>query len=139
MITPLRYDSGKLTTIRTGTAYGTTITKFDILEWASGYLQRTTGTGTNLRYMAMEDLITAASGAGVVHKDILVLRLDGVECEADTNSTASLAMRGTSRDMTGAATINEATGATGIKAFEITEFINTGKVRGYFSPKYNLL
>lgn len=127
MITPLRYDSGKLTTIRSGTVSGSTITKFDVLEWASGYLQRTTATGENLRYMAMED-VTTASGA---HEDILVLRLVGVECEADTNSTTEAADRGTTLDMTGADTINEA--ATGYDAFEVSEFIDAGKLRGYFT------
>lgn len=127
MITPLRYDSGKLTTMRDGTVSGSTITKFDVLEWASGYLQRTTATGENLRYMAMEDVVTA-SGA---HEDLLVLRLEGVECEADTNSTADASMRGTTLDMTGADTINEA--ATGYDAFEVSEFISASKLRGYFT------
>jgi len=127
MITPLRYDSGKLTTMVDGTASSTTITKFDLLEWASGYLQRTTSTGSNIRYMAMED-VTTASGA---HEDILVLRLEGVECEGDTNSTTEAADRGVLIDLTDHDTLNEATGA--YNAFEVSEFVNAGKLRGYFT------
>ena len=127
MITPLRYDSGKLTTLVDGTVSDTTITKFDLLEFASGYLQRTTSTGVNIRYMAMED-VTTASGA---HEDILVLRLEGVECECDTNSTAAASMRGTLVDLTDHDTINEA--ASDTNAFEVTEFVSTSKRRGYFT------
>lgn len=127
MITPLRYDSGKLTTMRSGTAVATTITKFDLLEWAGGYLQRTTATGANIRWMAMEDK-TTASGA---HEDLLVLRLEGVECEGDTNSTADITMRGNLIDLTDHDTLDEASGAT--NAFEVSEFISASKLRGYFT------
>lgn len=127
MITPLRYDSGKLTTIVDGTVASSTITKFDILEWASGYLQRTTSTGANLQFMAMEDL-TTASGA---HEDILVLNLDNVECEGDTNSTAAVTHRGTLIDMTDHDTLNEA--SSSYNAFYVTEYVSTSKLRGYFT------
>ena len=126
MITPLRYDSGKLTTIIDGTVSGATITKFDLLEWASGYLQRTTSTGSNSQFMAMQD-ITTASGA---HEDILVLHLENVECEGDTNSTAAVTHRGTLIDLTDHDTLNEATGAQ--NAFYVTEFVSISKLRGYF-------
>ena len=126
MITPLRYDSGKLVRIVNGTVASTTITKFDILEWSSGYLQRTTSAGTNLQIMAMEDK-TTASGA---HEDLLVLNLDGVECEGDTNSTAAVTHRGTLVDLTDHDTINEAASSTNV--FYVTEFVSTSKLRGYF-------
>jgi len=126
MITPLRYDTGKLTTIRSGTVSTTTITKFDLLEWASGYLQRTTSTGSNIQFMAMED-ITTASGA---HTDILVLMLENVECEGDTNSTAAVTHRGTLIDLTDHDTLNEA--ASSANVFYVSEFVSTSKLRGYF-------
>ena len=126
MITPLRYDSGKLTTIVSGTVSSTTITKFDVLEWDSGYLQRTTSTGANLQFMSMEDK-TTASGA---HEDLLVLNLVNVECEGDTNSTAAVTHRGTLIDMTDHDTLNEAASDTDV--FYVTEFISTSKLRGYF-------
>ncbi len=129
MITPLRYDSGKLTTIRSGTVSTTTITKFDILEWTGGYLQRTTSTGSDLRIMAMED-VTTASGA---HEDILVLYLDGVECEGDTNSTAAVTHRGTYIEVTDHDTLNES--GTSQDIFYVTEFVTTSKLRGYFVMK----
>jgi len=128
MITPLRYGSGKLTTIVDGTDSDTTITKFDLLEWSSGYLQRTTSTGSNIVFMAMED-VTTASGA---HEDILVLNLTDVECEGDTtNNTADVTQRGTSIDLADHETLDE--GATGASAFYVTEFVDTGTLRGYFT------
>jgi len=127
MITPLRYDSGKLTTIKSGTVSSTTITKFDLLEWASGYLQRTTSTGSNILFMSMEDLTTEAAA----HEDILVLNLDNVECEGDTNSTAAVTHRGTFIDLTDHDTLNEAASST--NAFYVSEFITTSKLRGYFT------
>ena len=126
MITPLRYDSGKLTTIVSGTVSSTTITKFDIIEWSSGYLQRTTSAGANLQFMAMED-VTTASGA---HEDILVLNLVDVECEGDTNSTAAVTHRGTLIDVTDHDTLNEASST--YYPFYVTEFVSTSKLRGYF-------
>ncbi len=127
MITPLRYDSGKLTTINSGTASSTTITKFDLLDWASGYLQRATSASSNIRLMAMEDIVTAAGA----HTDILVLELTGVECEGDTNSTAAVTHRGTMIDLTDHDTLNEAASTT--NAFYVTEFVSTSKLRGYFT------
>lgn len=126
MITPLRYDSGKLTTIVAGTVSATTITKFDLLEWASGYLQRTTSTGTNIQFMAMEDISTS-SGA---HENILVLNLVNVECDGDTNSTAAVTHRGTLIDLHDHATLDENASSTDV--FYVTEFVSTSKLRGYF-------
>ena len=127
MITPLRYDSGKLTTIKNGTVTSSTITKFDLLEWASGYLQRTTSTGSNIQFMAMEDIVTGGASA---HEDILVLHLENVECEGDTNSTAAVTHRGTLIDLTDHDTLNEA--ASTVNVFYVTEFVSTSKLRGYF-------
>ena len=126
MITPLRYDSGKLTTIKSGTVSDTTITKFDLLDWASGYLQRATNASTNIQFMAMEDVTT---GAGA-HKDILVLHLENVECEGDTNSTAAVTHRGTLIDLTDHDTLDENTSDDNV--FYVTEYISTSKLRGYF-------
>ncbi|MDD5065328.1 MAG: hypothetical protein PHQ35_11295 [Phycisphaerae bacterium] len=126
MITPLRYDTGKLVTIRSGTASSTTITKFDLLDWASGYLQRATSSSTEVRLMAMEDVTTAAGA----HTDILVLILEDVECEGDTNSTAAVTHRGTYIDLTDHDTLNEAASTTDV--FYVTEYVSTSKLRGYF-------
>jgi hypothetical protein len=129
MITPLRYDSGKLVTIKSGTAASTTITKFDCLMWSSGYLTRADSTGAEVRLMAMEDVITASA----THTNILCLYLDGVECEGDTNSTAAVTHRGTYIDLTDHDTLNEA--ASSIDIFYVTEFVTTSKLRGYFVTK----
>jgi len=127
MITPLRYGSGKLTTIVDGTVPDTTITKFDLLEWSSGYLQRATSSGSNIVFMAMED-VTTASGA---HEDILVLNLTDVECEGDTDGAADVTQRGTFIDLEDHETLDE--DATDVNAFYVTEFVDTGTLRGYFT------
>lgn len=77
--------------------------------------------------MAMEDKVTAAAA----HEDLLVLVLDGVECEGDTNSTAAVTHRGTYIDLTDHDTLNEAASTTDV--FYVTEFVSTSKLRGYFT------
>jgi hypothetical protein len=130
MIKPLRYDEGKLVTIKAGTAESTTITKHDLLDWASGYLQRATNASTEIRLMAMEDVVTGAGD----HKDILCLIVTpvGVECEVETAGTATIAMRGTYLDLTDHDTINQAASTTDV--FYVTEFVSSSKLRGYFTP-----
>jgi len=133
MITPLRYDDGKIVKMQDATVSETTITKFDLLDYSSGYLQRATNATTEVRWMAMEDKTTAAAA----HEDLLVLYLDGVECEADTTADVTIGNRGVARDLTDHATIDD-TGTTD-KVFFVTEMIGaTGdrKVRGYFCMKY---
>jgi len=129
MITPLRYDSGKLTTIKSGTVSGSTIKKFDLLDWASGYLQRATSASTEVRIMAMEDIVT---GAGL-HEDIQILYLDGVECEVDTTHNTAVTQRGTYLDLTDEATIDN--DASSNDVFYVTEMIGAAAdkvLRGYF-------
>lgn len=130
MITPFKYDSGKVALITNGTVTSSTITKFDLLDWASGYLQRATSSSTEVRLMALEDKTTGGSGA---HEDILVLYLDGVECEGDTNSTAAVTHRGTYIDLTDHDTLNEAASSTDV--FYVTDFVSTSKLRGFFVAK----
>jgi hypothetical protein len=129
MFKPLRYDAGMITTIKDGTASSTTITKFDALDWSSGYLQRATSGTTIVRYVAMEDKTTAAAA----HEDIQVLFVAGVEFECDTAGSTSAAIRGTFLDLTDHDTINEAASSTNV--FLCTEMIGAAadkKVRGYF-------
>ena len=118
-----------ITTIKDGTASSTTITKFDALDWSSGYLQRATSGATIVRYVAMEDVTTAAGE----HEDIQVLYVDGVEFECDTAGNTSAALRGTFLDLTDHDTINQAASNTNV--FYCTEIIGAAadkKVRGYF-------
>ena len=96
MFTPLQYDSGKITTVKSGTASSTTITKYDALDWSSGYLQRATSGTTEVRYIAMEDVTT---GAGA-HEDIQILPTFGVRFECDSTGNTSVAIRGTYVDLT---------------------------------------
>jgi hypothetical protein len=133
MYKPLRYDAGKLTTIKDGTASSTTITKFDALAWSSGYLQRATGATTEVRLIAMEDVTTAAGA----HEDIQVLVTDGVEFECDTTDNMAVTYRGTKVDMTDHEYLDPDSASTDY-AFYITEMIGATtdkKCRGYFVQK----
>ena len=132
MFTPLKYDSGKMFTIKDGTVSDTTIAKFDALDWASGYLQRATSATTQVRLISMEDKVTA-SGA---HEDLIVLYVDGVEFECDTTGDMAIAYRGTQCDLTDHDTLNE--DAVSVDVFYITQMIGATtdkKARGYFVMK----
>ena len=133
MITPLRYDEGRVVKLQDATVSDTTITKNDLLDYASGYLQRATNATTEVRFMAMEDKTTAEAA----HEDLLVLNLDGVECEADTNASVTVGNVGVARDLTDHATIYDTTDTD--KVFFVTEMVGAStdkKVRGYFCVKY---
>lgn len=132
MFTPIKYDSGKMFTIKDGTVSDTTITKFDALDWASGYLQRATSASTEIRLLAMEDKTTAAGA----HEDLIVLYVDGIEFECDTTGNMAIARRGTTCDLTDHDTLNE--DAVDNDVFYITQMIGatTDKTaRGYFVMK----
>ncbi|MCK9578708.1 hypothetical protein M0R01_04460 [bacterium] len=129
MFTPLRYDSGKIVTIKSGTVSGSTITKFDALDWASGYLQRATSASTEIRMVALEDKVTAAGE----HEDIQVLIVDGVEFECDCTHNSAVTQRGTYVDLTDHDTLDN--DATTTDVFYVTENVGAAadkKVRGYF-------
>jgi len=134
MIKPLRYDDGKLVKLSGAVALNATIAKFDALAYSGGYLQRATNATTEVRFMAMEG-ITASSS---IYQDILVLNLDGVECEADTNTDPVIATDiGKCADLTDHDTIDESTNIN--KVFFITQIVGATtdkKVRGYFVTKY---
>ena len=130
MFKPLRYDSGKLVTLKT--ASSTTITKGDALVFSSGYVQRADNSATEVRFVAMED-VTTGSGE---HKDILCLYVDGVEFEADTNGNTSQSLVGTYVDLTDHDTLNESASSNDV--FYITQVVGAAsdkKVRGYFVLK----
>jgi hypothetical protein len=129
MLTPLRYDSGKITTVKSGTALNTTIVKYDALDWSSGYLTPATSGTTEVRFIAMEDIVTGA----VTHLDIQVLCVDGVEFECDCTDATAVTQRGTYVDLTDHDTLNN--GASSTDVFYVTEMIGATtdkKVRGYF-------
>lgn len=129
MFSPLRYDSGKITTIVSGTASSTTITKFDALDWSSGYLQRATSGTTEVRLISLEDIVTASA----THSDIQVMYTDGIEFECDTANAPAVTLRGTYIDLTDHDTLND--GASSNDVFYVTETVGATtnkKVRGYF-------
>ena len=118
--------------MKLSTVEDTTIVKGDALEFASGYVQRADSGTTEVRFIALESKVTA-SGA---HEDILVLYVEGVEIEADTNGNTSQALIGTFIDLTDHDTLNEAASSTDV--FYVTKLVgavSNKKVRGFFVPK----
>jgi len=129
MFTPLRYDSGKIVKIKSATVSGSTIAKFDALDWASGYLQRATSGSTEIRLISLEDVVTG----GAAHEDLLVMYVDGIEFECDTANNTAVTLRGTYLDLTDHDTLNDAASTTDV--FYVTEVVGAAadkKVRGYF-------
>ena len=127
---PLKYDSGKV--MKLSTVEDTTIVKGDALEFASGYVQRADSGTTEVRFIALEGKVTASGD----HEDILVLYVEGVEIEADTNGNTSQALIGTFIDLTDHDTLNEAASSTDV--FYVTKLVGAvanKKVRGFFVPK----
>lgn len=130
MFTPLAYDSGKVMTIKDGTATSTTITKFDALDWSSGYLQRATSGTTEVRLVALEDVTTGGSGA---HEDIQVLLTDGVLFEASTTHNTNANQRGYYADLTDHTTLdNDASSNDVFYIVEVIGAVADKKVRGFF-------
>lgn len=129
MFKPLRYDSGKLITVISGTVSGTTITKGDALDWASGYLQRATSGSSEIRLVAMEDKVTA----GGAHEDLLCIITDGVQFEADLANNSAVTDRGTYKDLTDHVTVNDDASSTDV--FYVIDTVGAAadkKVIGYF-------
>lgn len=132
MIYPEKFDEGKLITLKAGTASSTTISKYDMLAWASGYVTPATSATTEVRLLAMQDVVTGSAA----HEDILCLMVEGVNFLADTASNTAASQRGTYVDLTDEATINN--GATSNNVFYIKETIGAvadKKVRGVFVQK----
>lgn len=126
---PIRYDSGKLITIYSGTVSSTTIAKYDALDWASGYLQRATSSTTEVRLVAMEAKTT---GAGA-HLDIQCIIADGVQFEGDTANNTAVTLRGTYIDLTDHDTLDDAASTTDV--FYVLDTVGAAadkKVLGYF-------
>lgn len=127
MIKPIRYESGDA--IELLTVADTTITKHDVLDFESGYVQRATSGTTEVRFVALEDKTTAAGA----HETILCLRVDGIQFEADTASTATQALVGTKIDLTDHDTLNQ--GASSTDVFYVEGLRGTDGVYGTFVAK----
>lgn len=131
MFKPLRYDSGKSKTRLTEAS--TTIRKFDALVVnSSGYLQRAASGSTEVQYVALEDVTTAAA----THSNCLVLDTRGVEFEADSAGNTSQAKEGYKADLSDYLTLDLT--ATTNKVFEVTKVVGAAadkKVRGFFLRK----
>ena len=135
MFKPRKYDSGKTMLMKTATGTPTTndIDKGDALEISGGYVQKATGTTTDVRFVALEDKVISDTA----HYDILCLLVDGVEFEADTNENMNQTYVGTRCDLTDEATLDENSASTN-HVFFITAVVGATtdkKAKGYFVIK----
>ena len=115
------------------TVTSSTITKFDALDFSGGYVQRATNATTEVRFVALEDNVTAGGSA---HDDILCLLADGVQFLCDTNSTMAQSKVGTYIDLTDHDTLDENT--TDDNVFYVTEMVGAttnNKCKGFFVMK----
>lgn len=127
---PVRYDSGKATTMLLAASQA--VTKGDALEINSaGFLALATSSTTEVRFVALE---TKTSG-GATGESILVVRTDGVEFEADTAGTPAQTDVGEYCDLTDEDTLNEAASSTDV--FLITHILDAANkiVLGKFVQK----
>ena len=130
MFEPKREDSGR--TITMSTASSTTISKYDALEFASGYVQRADSGTTEVRFVALEDVTTA----GAAHTDILCLYVEGVQFTGDTAGNTGIADVGTYIDLTDHDTLNES--ATSTNVFYVVGTVGAAaskQLSGYFVMK----
>lgn len=128
MFKPLQYDSGKAMKVKL--AISQTVLKGDALVWASGYLAVAGSTDTDVRFVSLEDVTTGGSD----HTECLVIPVEGVRFEADTDDVVSIVDRGTYADLATKNTINP--DSSTYDAFYIDEYAGTEEVtkvvRGHF-------
>jgi len=127
MFKPKQYDDGQLVTLLC--ASGVTITKYDALDFSSGYVQRATDATTQVKFVAMEDVTAATEG-----DEILCLSTKGVRFVADCTTATTQATMGTCVDLTDHLTIDEDAASTDY-VFEMESIqgaVADKKIVGYF-------
>jgi len=123
---PIQYDSGKVDTLLT--VADTTITKGDALDFSSGYMQRATSSTTEVVYVALEDVTTAAGA----HEEIECVRTRGVKFRNVCNSTVTQAKVGYKADLTDHDTANEAASTNDVFLITKVEDATNKIIQGEF-------
>jgi len=131
MFTPRNYDSGKLVSMLQ-VASANTVAKGDALAFSSGYVQRATGTTTEVRYVAMQDQTTAGTAL-----TLLCLETAGVAFEADCTHNMAQSYVGTKVDLTDHGTLDNDSASTDYTFFieNIIGATTDKKCVGYFVQK----
>ena len=122
------WDSGN--SVILSTVSDTTISKWDVLDFSSWYVQRATSSSTDVHFIADESKTTAAWE----HEDIACTKVsEEVYVEADTNGNTAQDDIGTYKDLTDHDTLNESASTNNV--FFVTEVVWAAadkKVRWYF-------
>ena len=113
-------------------ATSATVSKYDALDFSSGYVQRATSGTTEVRYIALEGNTTTTA-----NDEILCLEVSGVKFEADTNADPVIATDvGVKADLTDHDTLNESASSNDVFFIEKVVGATTWKkVQGFFVQK----
>lgn len=128
---PRRYDAGKVE--RLPLASGTTVTKYQLLKYSSGYLADGASGDNEVEYIALETVTDATASDGGTYCDVIPID-DVMEVDALASTTPVQATHvGNTYDISDANTVD--LGNTTDKVFTIISIVNaTDKiVRGRFN------
>ena len=123
---PIKYDAGRIQRLPVATTV-TFAKGMAVEDNGSGYLRLATSASTEVRYIAMEALVSTADG-----QLLDVLDTQGVLFDADTDAAPLQTDVGTLCDLATNATLNP--DASSNDVFYIQSIINlsTSRVQGYF-------
>lgn len=127
---PVRYSDGKLQHV--GVATGTAVVKGNALvDNGSGlYTNASAGGNVDIRFVAMETVTTTAD-----NQQVLAVRTDGVQFEADTDAAVAQTDVGTEADLAAAGQVDP--DASTDDVFYIEEIVGAAgtstKVLGHFT------
>ena len=130
IFTPLKYDSGRI--VKLLVENDTTIAKGDALSFTGGYANRADETDTEVRFVALEAVVSPDSDTDG-DQSVLAVLTQGVEFEAETTASTAQAQVGLVYKLKATTRVvdNEAEG----DVFLVTGLVGAAadkKVRGYF-------
>lgn len=128
MFKPLQYDSGKL--IKLPFSTGETVVKGQtVVADSDGYYITGASSAEDIRYVAMEAVVTTADG-----QEVLCLETTGVRFEADTDANPAQTDVGTYCDLADKSTLNpDASTNDQFYIEKILGAVADKKVIGYFT------
>lgn len=128
---PIREDCGETDSLKMQAS--TTISKYQALGFASGYLVPATSGSTEVKYISLEDKVT---GAGETPEILVLAVSEETQFIADTSTNTSQANVGTKVDLSTGLVLN--VGATTNKVFFVRKVFGSAsdkKVIGSFVSK----
>lgn len=136
IFTPLKYDSGRI--VKLLVENDTTITKGDALSFTSGYANRADETDTEVRFVALESVVSPETDTDG-DQSVLAVLTQGVEFEAETTANSAQAQINVVYALKASTRVvdNETPG----DVFLVTGLVGAAadkKVRGYFLDRVSV-